>query len=366
MTPRQQLDRRKSTTSSIGSEGLYDPSGEGEGMGNLADELADVWDEEGGEEPGSSFLEGLREGSVDPSTLHEDMGDRSQMENDASYAARSPATPLRKPDVNNISPTRSAGNVERSPAKQHRRGESRYEGLKPGNPSDPDGYGDISTTLARQMAQVEHLARQGLNDDSVSEAGGVIPRTTIALKDLGAQASIENGVNRIVSAYTSIAGHRTQKPREIFSLAQSLLLDGWPKMSDTEIDIIVAEIDLLIRYLELPTQPNPLESLHFLVASTTDLTHSLRFLSDMLQESRQATSAAWRRLKNARDFVIELHQEEEAREEGIRYVERGDWDQRLRDREAQRVCGDVVAGFETTCDGWRARLFGRTGEATPA
>ena len=76
------------------------------------------------------------------------------------------------------------------------------------------------------MAHVEQLARQGLNDDSVSEAGGVIPRTTTALEDLGAQASIENGVSRIVTAYTSIAGHRTQKPREIFSLAQSFLLDG--------------------------------------------------------------------------------------------------------------------------------------------
>lgn len=57
-------------------------------------------------------------------------------------------------------------------------------------------------------------------------------------------------------------------------------------------------------------------------------------------------------------MVAELRRDEEGLEEGSRWLERGDWDRRLKDREAGRVCGDVVSGFEAVCGEWRERLFG--------
>ena len=63
MTPRQTLDRRKSNSLSIGSDGFYDGS-RPEGMENLADELADAWDEDGEDDGDAAFLNGLREGKV--------------------------------------------------------------------------------------------------------------------------------------------------------------------------------------------------------------------------------------------------------------------------------------------------------------
>jgi hypothetical protein len=338
-------------------------------MENLADELADAWDEDGGDGPGSSFLEGLREGSLEPSLLHDEMCDGGNFDHGGSHNVRSPTTPSRRPVLDEAlhSPTRLAGNVKKDTSQRHQRGESRYVGSDRGAVFDREEAEGIPPALAQQMGNIEALARRGLDDDTVSEAGGVIPRTTTALKDLGAQASIENGATRIITAYTSVGSHRTHKIREVFSLAHSLLLDRYPTLSEEGIDSLICELDLLIQYLQLPSGPNPLHSLQSLVAGTTDLAHSLRSLSDILQESRQAASAASRRLKNVRDFVMELQHEEEAREEGIRYLEMGDWDRRIRQREARSMCGDVVAGFETTCNVWRDHLFGTiSAEATPA
>ena len=335
-------------------------------MGNLADELADAWGEDTGEEPGSSFLEGLREGSVDRSSLNNEICHGITLEHTRVPTVRSPTTPSWR-SVADDSPTRLAGNVKRTTFKQHKRCEWRYNGSDDGDPSEMEEVEGVSPALVRQMADVEGLARRGLDDDSVSEAGGVIPRTTNALKDLGAQASIENGATRMITAYSSIASHRTNKTREMFSLAHSLRLDKFPTLSDEEIDHLTSELDLLIRYLPLPPGPSPLQSLQILIANTTDLAHSLRSLTDLLQESRQAASAASRRIKNARDSVMDLQQEEAVREEGIEYLEQGEWDRRIRGREAHSMCGEVVAGFETTCNVWRDRLFGTmTAAATPA
>ena len=369
MTPRQQLDRRKSAALSIGSDGLYEGSAKAASIGgNLADELADAWDEDGVDEPGSSFSEGLREGSDDPSTMHEEMCNGGEMSDAGLLTLGSPATPSRSPVLDHPwhSPTQRSGNVKVSPIKRHRRGDSRYGFSDHGNHSDVEETDGISSALAREMANIEGLARRELDDDSVSEAGGIITRTTAALRDLGAQASIESGVTRIITAFASITSHRTHKTREISSQAHSLLIDRAFTLSEDEIVNVIAEIDVLIQYAQLPAAPKSLRSLQELMANTTDLTRCLGSLTDILQESRQASSAASRRLKSVRDFVVELRQEEEAREEAIRYLERGDWDQRIGEREARRTCGDVVDGFETTCDMWRSRLFGTTAEATPA
>lgn len=53
-----------------------------------------------------------------------------------------------------------------------------------------------------------------------------------------------------------------------------------------------------------------------------------------------------------------MRKEEEEREEGERWIEKGDWNERLKSREAERVCSEVVGGFESVWEGWRERLFG--------
>ena len=121
------------------------------------------------------------------------------------------------------------------------------------------------------------------------------------------------------------------------------------------IDEIMPILTLLGESMPRPTTAafTSLAQLHGL---TADLVETLTYLSDTLHVSRQTTTTASRRLKSARELVAELRKEEEEREEGERWLTRGNWGERLSRRECAGVCGDVVGGFEEVCNGWRARL----------
>lgn len=99
------------------------------------------------------------------------------------------------------------------------------------------------------------------------------------------------------------------------------------------------------------------QSLAALHGLTGDLVTTLSYLSDTLHMARQTTTTATRRLRSAKELVAEMRRDEELREEGERWLERGNWDERLRRRECAHVCGEVVGGFEEVCNGWRERLL---------
>lgn len=184
----------------------------------------------------------------------------------------------------------------------------------------------------------------------------------------------------MITAHTSIASHLTHQTRALQTLTHPLLFSPFPILSADAIDSLVPSIDEgLLPNLPFPSHNsstpasasqspsfNSLASLQTLISQTYDLTHSLRGLGDTLYESRQLTSTASRRLRSARELVAELRREEEGREEGTRWIERGDWDRRLREREAGKVCGDVVSGFEAVCGEWREKLFGAAGAEVAA
>jgi hypothetical protein len=72
--------------------------------------------------------------------------------------------------------------------------------------------------------------------------------------------------------------------------------------------------------------------------------------------SRQNTSGATRRLRTAKEALTDWRRDQALRDEGQYYLEKGDWDRRLREREAASVCRDVVGGFEEMCGRWRQKL----------
>lgn len=82
--------------------------------------------------------------------------------------------------------------------------------------------------------------------------------------------------------------------------------------------------------------------------------------------SRQTTITASRKLKSAKEVVAEMRRDEELREEGELWVEKGDWERKLRERECAGVCRGVVGGFEEVCEGWRRRLLESAGEEVAA
>ena len=76
---------------------------------------------------------------------------------------------------------------------------------------------------------------------------------------------------------------------------------------------------------------------------------------------RQTTTLASRRLRVARETLVAMKRELEEAEDGVRWLEMGDWDRKLKEREAAKVCGEVVGGFEEVCRRWRERLAGQSG-----
>ncbi|CAL5872925.1 uncharacterized protein PFLUO_LOCUS7194 [Penicillium psychrofluorescens] len=363
VTPRQTTAHRGSEDFSAAQDG-----GGGGGLGNLADELADAWEQE---EEGYGYASGQENGRTGSHQDHSD-GEDAYLQSVRDMRTRSPSADL--------SPEHAARSKHRSAhLRQHRRQESYYDGSDYGNESDLDETSDIPPGLDSQMASIDSLARRGIENNG-SDNDLVIQRTVEALRDLGGQSGIENSAMRLITAHSSITSHLTHQTRTLQSLIHPLLFSPFPLLSEDAIDALMPLIDEgLLPNLPYPfpdqqqqarqsssrpstpsqaTALNPLVSLQALISQTADITHSLRSLSDTLYESRQLTATASRRLRSARELVADLRREEEGREEGSRWIERGQWDRRLKDREAGKVCGDVVSGFEAVCGEWREKLFG--------
>jgi hypothetical protein len=345
------------------------------GMGSLADELGDVWGEDAIDDQGNSFLERLPESSGEPVSVTQgleqsiNLGDMHDFGMGIPVQNPQPSsvgrTHSKKPSTNTLS-TPLNGHTTKPPG--HRKTESNYDGSDYGPDSDPE---DLPQTLLRRISDIESLTRISAHtDDAVfGENGGIIARTTAGLKNLGPQASIENGTTRLITACTSMSTHRTHKTKDLFSQSHSLLFapqaygTAVPSraqlLGEEVLDDLLSCVEELLDTIPVAVAggPSPLLSLQILVSSTAELVYALRSLADVLQESKVAAAQAGRRLKSVKELVGEIRAEEELREEAVRWIEKGDWERRLQRRECGRVCGEVVRGFERVCDDWRERLL---------
>ena len=170
-------------------------------------------------------------------------------------------------------------------------------------------------------------------------------------------------LNRLITAHSALTTHLTHQTRTLTSLSSSLFSPlstaPDPEAIDALLPLITSTLDLL------PHPPStPLYALTSLTNSTRELLQTLSYLSDSLHMSRQSTGIAGRRLRGVKEALAEWRKETEIREEGMRWIERGEWEKRLEEREAGRVCGDVVGGFEEVCGMWRRRLCEGLGVAS--
>ncbi len=142
-----------------------------------------------------------------------------------------------------------------------------------------------------------------------------------------------------------MASHRTNKTRDLFTQSHSLMYGGIMNLPEEMIDLLLDEIKSLGSTVPFLRPQNPLLSLQILASQTEELNHTLRSLTDLLQESRLAANAATRKLKSVRDMVEDMNVEEELVENSILLIQAGDWDRRCRTRQAAKTCQEVCAGF---------------------
>ena len=339
----------------IGDFGFSDGLGDGQeiergdGLGSLADELAEAFDE-----------------SEEGDAANDISGDQ--------YDARERYPSFQDaPKENNGIPVNRRSQYTRelslSPPKQTMRSrhphreDSVYDGSDYGDESDLEGVDGISPSLDARMAAVESLARRGTESNG-SDGDNVVQRVADALKDLGSQAGVENGASRLITAHTALTSHLSAQTRTLLGLCHPLL----SPMSSSPDERFIEEILPLLSELLL-TLPTParhtLSSMHSLHASTAELVSILTYLTDTLYMTRQTTSLASRRLRSAKETVDEMRKDAESRDEGNRWIANGKWETRLANRDCSKICDEVVGGFEEVCDGWRKRLVGGLGMEIP-
>lgn len=171
----------------------FDGGGDGNGLGNLADELGEIWDDE--EEP----MDGEFGEELD--MAHDELAEiGTAVEHDGSSGLDNAV------NVNGVrdsgvamgsSPTTASKTLSPESAgraRKHTRQRSLYDGSDYGSDSDFDNEG-ITPALENRMAAIESLARRGMEENG-SASDQVVRRVTEQLRDLGSQIAIENGTTR--------------------------------------------------------------------------------------------------------------------------------------------------------------------------
>lgn len=315
----------------------------GNGLGNLADELADALSD--GEDEyydGSAAPDIVTVGVEDDDESSADLQDRVR---DSGVDVASAADNKKKHLSLTLPPPTNA--------RGHRRKGSQYDGSEYGSESDLDSPG-MPSSLVAKIDAVESLARRGTESNG-GPTDGVFQRVTDGLRDLSSQSNVESNASRLITAHTALTTHLNHQTRQIQNLTFPLLNPLAPPPDAETIDGLLPEITTLQEMMPRPSQA-AFASIMGLQNLSNDLVHSLNDLSDLLQVGRQLTTTATRRLKSAKEVVTEMRREDELREEGERWLKKGNWGERLEKRECASVCGDIVDGFEEVCDGWRTRL----------
>ena len=166
----------------------FGESGKGEekgnGLGNLADELAEAWDEDAeAEDMSHSHFDGQRESG-------------NALINGYTTGVQQELGIVKCP-----SPTiDNASNMSLSPPKilyrsKHQRQNSQYDGSDYGDDSNLENPDGIPSSLEARIAAIESLARRG-KEANGSEADNVVQRVADSLKDLPSQSGVENGTSR--------------------------------------------------------------------------------------------------------------------------------------------------------------------------
>lgn len=352
----------------------FDGGGGGE-LGNLADELGELedWDED---------EDGVGGDYEDDSDLAHDDGSQIgvAVDHDGSVGT---ATAVRDSGVAMHSSSPAASRLSPQSAvkgRKHQRQHSLYDGSDYGDDSDLEANEGISPALESRMAAIESLARRGMEENG-SATDGVVKRVTEQLRDLGSQIGIENGAtrysssslhpgsfltlsrHRLKTAHDALTTHLTHQSRTLNSA--TAVMTG-PRAIMPPVEEIEVLLPLIQSTLELipHTSPQVLIALSQLTHSTRELLEHFSNVSDSLHMSRQKALEANRKLRSSKDQLAEWKKDMDAREFGMHYIESGDWDRRLRERELGMACGDVVSGFEEQCGLWRKKLCEGLGVAS--
>ena len=297
-------------------------------MGNLADELDQLDDEDFEEEVSEAMVNGQAEDNKQPSPID---GARDSGI-DVSYSSKRSSP--RSPRIKNFS--KPFCPIEKPPDEKEE--EPQEDELSP-------ELEDAMNSIARMTSYT-----------STSE-DPLIPRIIGLLQDLGNQSILEASIQRLNTSISSMTSHMIVQTKTIQIFSTSLYSPfAFSAYIDPElVNETTPLVDALLKELPLP-DPVVLQGLQKLDRETSNVIHTLSQLTDTLQMGKQATNTASRHLRTTQTMVAELRREREGSEIAREELSRSDWNDRIRDRWCAGECRDVMAGFEQRCNDLRQTL----------
>jgi hypothetical protein len=160
-------------TDSIGVDTISNGGESRNGLGNLADELADAWDDDEAEAEDDELDMNFQEMPTEVEATRDSGVDVTE-------------SPEKTPKPVSLAPLPNG--------RHHRRKGSEYDGSDYGEDSDMDSSG-IPPGLLAKMDMVESLARRG-SEKNGTERDDVVKRVVDGLRDLGSQSGVEGGATR--------------------------------------------------------------------------------------------------------------------------------------------------------------------------
>lgn len=320
VTPRT---RNRFSNASQYSNDLPTSGGEGGGgLGNLADELDQLDDED-------EYEEDTTEHTMDDEGECEGEGKEPRDSGiDVTYRCRTTS-----PHVKNFSKPFSI--LEKPPDEAK---EEQEDKLSP-------ELEDAMNSIARMTSYT-----------STSE-DPLLPRTMALLQDLGNQATLEAGAQRLTTSTNSLASHLTVQSKSLQALASSLYSPfAFSRPLDEEaVEEALPLIDSLLQDLPLP-DTTPLQGIQRLDRETSSVIQTLSHLTDTIQMGKQITNSAARHLRTTQTMVADLRRERERADLARHELAKANVAERLKARRCAATCKDVMAGFEDFCDALRSSL----------
>ncbi|KAL8678080.1 MAG: hypothetical protein Q9186_005545 [Xanthomendoza sp. 1 TL-2023] len=295
---------------SNGPAGLMDDSN---GLGNLADELAEAWDDYGG---GDSQIGNILAGNGAIGLANRPDDERRQPMLQIHHDMSIPMPNIVRDGTDDDGSLSSPKQPMRS---RHQEVPSDYDGSDYDDQSDLENVDGMSASLEHHLAAIESLACRG-SELNGSGADTVIMRVAESLRDLGSQVGVEAGASRLTTIHTAVTSSLAHQTRLVQKLSHHFISPYCIPPTPDEVDEL---LPLLVATLELLPQANlrAVSALHSIYSSAAELVSTLSVLADSLHMIRQTISLASRKLKAAKDVVDELSREAEIREEGMWLVD---------------------------------------------
>lgn len=297
-------------------------------MGNLADELDQLSDDE-------EYEEGVTEDALESA-------DRQHgAQHDTAEGARDSGV-----DVSYSSKKNSPKNI-RNFSKPFSQTE------KPPDENEEDEMEErLSPELEDSISAVHRMAQY-----SDATADPLIPRIISLMQDLGNQSGLESGAQRLNTSTNSMSTHLGKETKTLQTLSASLYS---PFIFSAPLDPEAVEeslplVEALLTSLPLPDTA-PLVGLQKLGRETEATVQALAGLTDTLQMGKQTTNAASRHLRTTQTMVADLRRERERAEAAREELSRSPWEERIKEGWCKNECRDVVDGFDDLCNTLRESL----------